>query len=166
MISEHSRRQGPRSPWKTRYFIDTEFTDFRLETRELISIAIVGEDGREFYGECSDFDRSLCTEFVREIVLPQLGKLPGRSMPSARLREELRAWLQAIPIKPKPILSYDSDCDYQLILRLLGSLLPNGWKHENVFLKIDSNRFAEYISANGGEHHALYDARANAFAFI
>ncbi|MDE1181494.1 hypothetical protein [Paraburkholderia sp.] len=43
------RRQGPRSPWKTRYFLDTEFTDFNAF--QLISVAIVGEDGREFYGE-------------------------------------------------------------------------------------------------------------------
>lgn len=38
----------PRSRWKTRFFIDTEFTDF-LDS-QLISVAIVGEDGREFYG--------------------------------------------------------------------------------------------------------------------
>jgi hypothetical protein len=37
------------SPWKTRYFVDTEFTDF-IDC-QLISVAIVGEDGREFYGE-------------------------------------------------------------------------------------------------------------------
>lgn len=166
MTRPHSLRAGPRSPWRTRYFVDTEFTDFRLETRELISIAIVGEDGREFYGECSDFDRTCCNEFVREIVLPQLGNVPGRSMPLVMLREELHEWLQAVPTKPKPVLSYDSDCDYQLILHLLDGRLPRGWKHENVFLKIDANRFAEYISVNGGEHHALFDARANAFAFI
>lgn len=166
MLLPDTPYRGPRSPWKTRYFIDTEFTDFRLETRELISIAIVSEDGREFYGERSDFDRSLCTAFVSDVVLPQLGRVPGRSMPWTKLREELLAWLRAIPIKPKPVLSYDSDCDYQLIVQLLGEPLPRGWKHENVFLKINPIRFAEYIAANGGEHHALQDARANAFAFI
>lgn len=155
----------PRSPWKTRYFIDTEFTDFSLESRQLISIAIVGEDGREFYGECMDFDRSLCTNFVNEIVLPQLGRIPGRSMPSARLREELITWLQETPLRPQPVLSYDSDRDYQLLVGLLGKSLPRGWRHQNVFLKIDPERFAQYIFAHGGEHHALQDARANAFAF-
>lgn len=55
-----------------RYFIDTEFTDF-LDC-ELISIAIVREDGRAFYGEVSDFTRSTCSAFVLEAVLPQLGK--------------------------------------------------------------------------------------------
>jgi hypothetical protein len=156
-------RSGPRSPWKTRYFIDTEFTDF--EAFQLISVGIVGEDGCEFYGERSDFDRELCSDFVRGIVLPQLGQFPGRSMPFTALRDELQAWLLAVPIKPKPVLCYDSDCDWGLVTHLLGGPLPRGWKHENVFLKIDAERFAEYIAAHGGEHHALHDARANAFAF-
>lgn len=154
----------PRSPWKTRYFIDTEFTDFK--DSQLISMAIVGEDGREFYGERSDFERPLCSDFVRDVVLPQLGQFPGRSMPLTQLRDELLAWLLAVPLKPKPVLCYDSDCDYELVTHLLGGALPRGWKHENVFLKINAERVAQYIAVHGGEHHALHDARANAFAFM
>ncbi|WP_262389528.1 3'-5' exoribonuclease [Cupriavidus campinensis] len=138
---------GQRSPWKTRYFIDTEFTDFTAS--QLISIAIVSEDGREFYGECSDFERALCSDFVRDIVLPQLGQFPGRSMPFAELRDELQAWLVAVPLKPKPVLCYDSNCDLELVTHLLDGPLPRGWKHENVFLKIDAKRFAEYITIHG-----------------
>lgn len=155
---------GPRTPWKTRYFIDTEFTD--CKDSQIISVAIVGEDGIEFYGECSYFERSLCSDFVRDVVLPQLGQFPGRSMPFTVLRDELLAWLSAVPLKPKPVLCYDSDCDYGLLSHLLGGRLPRGWRHENVFLKIDAERLAQYVAAHGGEHHALYDARANAFAFM
>jgi len=155
--------RGPRSPWKTRYFIDTEFTDFK--DSRLISVAIVGEDGREFYGECSDFDLPRCNDFVRAIVLPQLGQFPGRSMPLAQLRDELKSWLLGVPRKPKPVLCYDSGADYELLTHLLGGSLPRGWRHENVFLKIDAERLAQYVAVHGGEHHALYDARANAFAF-
>lgn len=154
----------PRSPWKTRYFIDTEFTDF-IDS-QLISVAIVGEDGREFYGERSDFSVSACSEFVRATVLPQLGGFPGRSMPLAQLRGELQAWLLAVPRKPKPVLCYDSGVDYELVTDLLGGPLPRGWRHENVFLKIDAERLAQYVAVHGGEHHALHDARANAFAFM
>ncbi|VVE54321.1 3'-5' exoribonuclease [Pandoraea anhela] len=163
---KEGRKQGrfsPRSPWKTRYFLDTEFTDF-TDSR-LISIAVVSEDGQEFYGEVSDFERSICSDFVRAIVLPQLGQFPGRSMPLSQLRDELKTWLLAVPTKPKPVLCYDSHCDYTLITNLLGGPLPRGWKHENVSLKIDAERFGHYIAAYGGEHHALHDARANAFAF-
>lgn len=161
--SANRMHRGPRSPWKTRYFIDTKFTDFK--DSQLISLAIVSENGREFYGECSDFELSACSEFVRATVLPQLGGFPGRSMPVSQLAAELQAWLLAAPLGPKPVLCHDSDCDYALVTHLLGGPLPRGWKHENVFLKIDAERFARYIAAHGGEHHALHDARANAFAF-
>jgi len=157
------RNRGPRSPWKTRYFLDTEFTDF--DTFQLISVAIVGEDGREFYGESADFERPLCSDFVREVVLPQLGQFPGRSLPVAQLRDELRAWLLSVPIKPKPVLCYDFQGDFDLVGHLLGGPLPRGWKDENVAQRIDAQRFIEYIAEHGGEHHALHDARANAFAF-
>ena len=57
-------------------FVDTEFTDFL--NCDLISIAIVAADGREFYGERSDFDQGSCSEFVRAAILPQLGQYPDR----------------------------------------------------------------------------------------
>ncbi|SFJ84850.1 protein of unknown function [Paraburkholderia megapolitana] len=37
-----------------RIFVDTEFTDF-IDC-DLISIALVADDGREFYAERNDFD--------------------------------------------------------------------------------------------------------------
>jgi hypothetical protein len=70
-----------------------------FDTFQLISVAIVGEDGREFYGECSDFDRALCSDFVREVVLPQLGQVPNRAMPFTQLRRELLDWLSGVPLK-------------------------------------------------------------------
>lgn len=67
--------------------------------------------------------------------------------------------------KPKPVLCYDSDGDYQLLTELLGGPLPRGWQHENVFLKIDPERLEQYMAQHGGGHHALHDARGNACAF-
>ena len=55
-----------------RLFVDTEFTD--LLDCELLSIGIVSEDGREFYGERSDVDLARCGDFGRVAVLPQLGQ--------------------------------------------------------------------------------------------
>src|ERR1700737_997064 len=114
----------PRSSWKTRFFCDCEFTNFDAGARQLISVAIVGEDGREFYGERSDFEPTLCTEFVREVVLPQLGRYPGRAMPFTRLRDELMGWLLAVPLKPKPVLCYDFEGDVELITDLIRGSLP------------------------------------------
>lgn len=161
--NEQDAYRRPRSPWKTRYFIDTEFTDW--QDRQLISIALVSEDGSEFYGECSDFHLPSCNPFVQATVLPQLGRFPGRSMPTSQLALELRDWLLAVPVKPKPVLCYDYGGDYELLTELLGGALPRGWQHENVFLRIDVERLAQYMKAHGGEHHALHDARGNAFAY-
>ncbi|MBN3761226.1 3'-5' exoribonuclease [Burkholderia sp. Ac-20365] len=153
----------PRSVWKTRYFVDTEFTSF--EDHQLISVAIVSEDGREFYAERTDFDLNACSDFVRAVVVPQLGQMPGRAMRLEQLRAELREWLRAVPGRPKPVLSYDYTGDLELVEALLGGGLPAGWRHENISAKLDQARLAAYVAEHGGEHHALYDARANAHAF-
>lgn len=159
-----SMTRGPRSPWKTRYFVDTEFTDF-IDC-QLISIAIVGEDGREFYGERSDFEPSACSEFVRAAVLPQLGQISGRSMPFAQLHDELRSWLLAIPAKTKRVLCFDYQGDYDLVLDLLDGAIPSSWACEHVRHRLDAERLERYFREHGGRHHALHDARANAFAFM
>ncbi|NYH17848.1 3'-5' exoribonuclease [Paraburkholderia bryophila] len=145
-----------------RYFLDTEFTAF--DACQLISVAIVSQDGNEFYGECSDFERPLCSDFVRETVLPQLGQFAGRSMPSAQLRSELQAWLEAVPVAAEPVLSFDFSGDFELVCHLLGASLPHGWKAENIETQLDTTRRAAYFDQHGGEHHALHDARANRYA--
>ncbi|SDC19781.1 protein of unknown function [Cupriavidus sp. YR651] len=146
-----------------RYFIDTEFTDFL--NCQLISLAIVGEDGREFYGECADFDRLLCSEFVRAAVLPQLGQIPGRSMPAAQLRTELQAWLLAVPARPQPILCFDYQGDIDLMFDLLDRDVPGGWMSEHIGDRLDVGKLEAYYREHGGRHHALHDARAHAYAF-
>ena len=52
-------------------FIDTEFTDFTQI--DLISIALVSEDGREFYAERTDYRHEDCNGFVR-VVVPVISK--------------------------------------------------------------------------------------------
>ncbi|CAE6697396.1 3'-5' exonuclease family protein [Paraburkholderia domus] len=153
-----------RDPWKPRYFLDTEFTDF-IDC-QLISLAIVGEDGREFYGEVTDFKFKACSEFVRAAVLPQLGQFAGRAMSFAQLRSELLAWLYRIPLKPRPVLCYDYQGDFDLLGDMIDGPLPAGWKYEHIGGQIDVNRQEAYFREHGGRHHALHDARANAFAFL
>jgi hypothetical protein len=152
-----------RSPWKVRYFLDTEFTSF--DECQLVSLAIVGEDGREFYAECSNFDRTLCSDFVNTTVLPQLGQFPGRSMPFLQIRQELGEWFSIIPTKPKPVLCVDFVGDLTLLSHVIGGELPKGWKEEIVAGRIDQQRLAGYFAEHGGRHHALHDARANALAY-
>jgi hypothetical protein len=96
---------------------------------------------------------------VRQVVLPKLGQFPGRAMPAALLANELQAWLEATPRKPKPVLCYDFEGDLRLIEQLLGGSLPKGWKLESVELKINTKRRAEYLSADGREHSAKRSVR-------
>jgi hypothetical protein len=154
-----------RSPWKAFYFLDTEFTNF-LDT-ELISLAIVGENGSEFYGEVTDFRRGACSAFVQEAVLPQPGQFPGRAMSFAQLRSQLLAWVSRIPLKPKPVLCFDFQGDVDLLDDLLWGVRGSmpGWQMENVNSWLDAERLEAYYREHGGRHHALHDARANAFAF-
>lgn len=151
-----------RLPAVSRYFLDTEFTDF-IDCR-LISLGIVGSDGSEFYGE-TDFELRACSEFVRAAVLPQLRQFPGRAMTFAQLSREVLAWLYRIPVESGPVLCYDYSGDLALLCDLIDGPLPDGWRHININSQLDYERQEAYFREHGGRHHALYDARANAFAY-
>ena len=52
-------------------FFDTEFTGLHKDTT-LISIGLIDENGRTFYGEFSDYDESKCDNWIRENVIKHL----------------------------------------------------------------------------------------------
>jgi len=151
------------SGWGNRYFIDTEFSDFQAS--ELLSIAIVGESGIEFYGERTDFSPERCSDFVRAVVIPQFGQIDGRAMVLDSLRQELREWVAAIPSTSKPLICYDHAVDLVMLQFLLDGQLPENWAFENISGRLNAASRAAYFRKNGGEHHALHDARANAYAY-
>jgi hypothetical protein len=144
-------------------FVDTEFTDFL--NCDLISIAIVAADGREFYGERSDFDQGSCSEFVRAAILPQLGQYPDRVFTREELRTALLSWLDQFAIEDEPrILCFDYGGDWELLVDLLGDV-PSGW--QACYLggeTLDHQQMEAYFKEHGGRHHALHDARANCYA--
>jgi hypothetical protein len=98
-----------------RLYLDTEFTDF--VDCDLISIALVADDGREFYGERLDYDDASCSAFVREAVLPQLGQYPGRVFTREGLRTALLAWLDQFAGEPEYVLCFDYGGDWDLLGR-------------------------------------------------
>jgi hypothetical protein len=140
----------------------TRRTDF--SRCQLISLAIVGENGHEFYGERTDFDLARCSDFVRAVVLPQLGQFAGRAMPFAQLGETLRDWFSGLQAYSGAVLRYDDETDLNLLRFLLGGPLPRGWRAEHIANRRSPVRRSAYYARHGGEHHALHDARANAFA--
>ncbi|CAG2146679.1 3'-5' exoribonuclease [Cupriavidus campinensis] len=132
-------------------FVNCEFTDF-LDC-ELISIALVADDGREFYGERSDFSQASCSAFVREAVLPQLGQYPGCVFTLEALRTALLAWLAHFADEPERVLCFDYGEDWELLVDLAGEV-PLGWQACHIgAAAIDVGRLEAYFMEHGGRHH-------------
>jgi DNA polymerase III epsilon subunit-like protein len=55
----------------TKIFLDTEFTGLHQHTT-LISIGLVSECGKQFYGELTDYDKSQLDDWLRENVIAHL----------------------------------------------------------------------------------------------
>jgi hypothetical protein len=147
----------------TRVFVDTEFTDF--VDRDLISIAFVCADGREFYGERSDYDQRACSEFVIREVLPQLGQHPHAIFTREALAKSVAQWLEAFSGDANPRLCFDYAGDWEILLELVGEV-PSFWEAERVTQHISDEVTHAYYARHGERHHALYDARANCAGFI
>lgn len=52
-------------------FFDTEFTGLHQNTT-LISIGLISEDGKEFYAEFTDYDKSQVNDWIRDNVIQNL----------------------------------------------------------------------------------------------
>lgn len=156
-------------PWKRKtslnmlLFLDTEYTGYEQAVPQLISLALVTEDGkREFYVEIADTWRAAdCTEFVKREVLPLLG---GPCRATVRARAELRAWLAESPRKVQ--VACDSAIDFNFLLSLLGSPRPTNLASTYFDLRplVDTTVYdrsvAAYHETDRRLHHALADARA------
>lgn len=143
-------------------FLDTEFTDFAKP--DLISLALVAEDGREFYAERTDYRQNECSAFVHETVLPLLGRVPGAACTSKELTDRVRAWFAAFPEPATVIFDFQTDWD------LLAGAMPgrpldsfatplylDGYAITHPFFEKAQNLVYNHAWP---PHHALADARA------
>jgi len=138
-------------------YVDCEFTDFI--NCELISIALIAEDGRELYAEIRDFDKSACSEFVRHAVLPQLGQFPEKVHAEVQLRELVMLWLADVCGESECLICVDNVIDWDLLIELLGEV-PSNCRGAVIASLIDQGVRESYFQRHGGRHHALHDARA------
>lgn len=143
-------------------FLDTEFTNYTHP--DLISIGIAAVAGSDFYAERTDYRREDCTDFVRDEIIPLLGKTPGAACMSVELASRLHEWFDALP-EPATIY-YDYETDWQLLqAAFAGDLPPNVGAHQLVDHKIfrhSAYRLGEVLvySAAWPPHYALADAQA------
>ena len=143
-------------------FLDTEFTDFVRP--DLLSLALVAEDGQEFYAERTDYPAGQCSEFVREIVLPLFGRVPGAACDSAEMALRLRTWFEALP-EPATIV-FDYHTDWHLLAGAMPGRPPEKFAEQ---LYLDGYAISHPIFEGAQNliytqawppHHALADARA------
>lgn len=152
-----------------RIFLDTEFTDFL--NCELLSLGLVTERGEEFYAELVDTDRSLCSDFARVAVLPQLDRDPAASCIEAELSLRLLSWLSTFRSAEPLMICVDHPTDWELFTYLVRDpetlLTPPWMKGQSIAAAIDPRRVEEYWEVHGRRsHHALHDARANRYAYL
>lgn len=136
-----------------RAYLDTEFTTLNQYTYKLISLALVVPQGPELYVELIDaWEEDDCSDFVLEIVLPQID-LETHGRTTGQARTELLDFLQELG--PVEIISDAPRWDWSLLVWLAGPTgLPKTVTQGEIRSDIE-------IAYPGSEplHHALEDAR-------
>lgn len=158
-------RQG--SPMIVDFVIDAEFIETEREI-DLVSLAVVADDGREFYAVSDEHDPVPANEFVRNMVLPQLEPAGHPAwMSRAAIRQNLvRLVGDAIP----RFWSWGgAPYDWLVIAHLfeVAERVPDGWR----YTAYDITQLAEQCGYQvdpldarlpqppPNAHHALADAR-------
>lgn len=147
-------------------FLDTEFTDFIKI--DLISVGLVTEDGREFYGERNDYRYEDCSDFVRTTVLPLLRRVSNARCSADHLTYRLQQWFASLA---EPVtLVFDYSSDWELLAEALqgntAQPLPANigekWllRREVISDPIFQQAWQATYDADWQQHHALADARA------
>ena len=163
----------------TRYFTDTEFIEDG-RTIDLLSIAIVAEDGRELYAESSEADMSRANDWVREHVIPHLWSQQvnrrkanewtrdggvGGLMTRRNIACEVRAFCDPGRYGRPEFWGYYADYDWVAICQLFGRMvdLPQSWPMYCRDLKQWADDLGNPTLPPQGknEHHALADAQWN-----
>lgn len=147
-----------------RFFYDTEFIEDGT-TIDLVSIGVVGEDGREFYAVSTEFDPSRAGAWVRANVLPKLPSPADTAWRSrARMRADLLEFLTA-PDGDVELWAWIAAYDHVALCQLWGSMpdLPRALPRFTRELRQrweDSGR-PPLPTPTADAHDALADARLN-----
>ena len=133
-------------------FFDTEFIEDGV-TIDLLSIGIVSEDGREYYAEPEEADRTRACEWVKDNVLPHLC---GPIKPRKVIAEEIVAFVGENP----EFWAYYADYDWVALCQLFGRMidLPPTWPKFCLDLKQSAGP-QKLPKQKTTEHDALNDAR-------
>lgn len=149
-----------------KYWLDTEFIE-RPPTIDLISIALVAEDGREFYAESSEVDWSKASLWTQQNVRPQL---EGGGMPLEAIGYAVRRFTEH---DEQPVFwGYFPAYDWVVFSWLFGGMTELPFHFPQLCLDVKQWALElgdpELPHQSGGKHNALADARwtKQAWAFL
>ena len=159
----------------TNLFLDCEWAD--PDAKQLVSLALVSEDGRHvFYAERDPLPENP-TQFVREIVYPLLER--GRALNDGLFTTRLRAFLASIE---GPVILFDAQEDINLLRQaLVGfNLTPDARANygplptmaaqpignNGLFHMLVEDWFDSHSDARATRHHARVDANALRMAWL
>jgi hypothetical protein len=144
-------------------FLDCEFTQLNQSTN-LISLALVSEDGDEFYVELTDtYQVEDCSEFVIEHVLPQLD-LPSHGATLVDAQVALKTFLSRFDGRLE-VCSDAPEWDWDFVCQL--AYVDRGWPSNvtnqatnliRLFRDLEADDIGDTIIPEL-PHQALLDAR-------
>lgn len=146
-------------------FFDTEFTSLGSDPR-LLSVGLVSEDGQKLYLELTDgWTDANCSPWVRQHVLPMLGK--GEQLTRREAGRRIGDWLATFTVQPTVL--GDTDWDTTLLTHLLEEGRLTGTNCKIELLAFQSREQAKAFEVakqhyfelqEATPHHALTDAYA------
>jgi len=149
---------------RTRYFLDTEFIEDG-KTIDLVSLALVCDDGRELYCCNRDAKLELASDWVKQNVIPSL---PPEDSPLWLSHKEIAQRVVAfVAPEPKPqFWAYYADYDWVALCQLFGTMmqLPEHFPKYCMDLKqlsVMRGNPPNIPNLTGNQHNALFDARWN-----
>ena len=142
-------------------YLDCEFTQLSAAAK-LISLALVAEDGREFYAELLDTWREEdCSEFVVEVVLPQLWG-GSYALPVIDARAAVLKFLAAFD-EMLEVVTDAPAYDWELFCEL--AYADGHWPHNVRNYPTDATTLVACNDGTPLPHNALLDARIIAGMF-
>jgi hypothetical protein len=161
-----------------RYYLDTEFDE---RSAELISIGVVAQDGREFYGVNTSYDQTRMSDWLRQNVAPLLYSVEPKvssglwsriiELPSWDLGVSLADFV-GMDLEPE-FWGYKCAWDIVLVHRLFGGYNTIGENQYPVPLvcndlvqlgrSVGVPHIKDKVEPFQPAHNALVDARWNKF---
>lgn len=155
-------------------FLDTEFYEDG-RTIDLISIALVAEDGREYYACNKEFDLKRMTQegngWLWKHVMPHIPPFKSDKLwrTRAQIRQDVHNFCSQLDYGKPEFWAYYADYDWIVFCQLFGRMgnLPKSFPMYCNDLKQYINLFETYTLPKSPDnaHDALADARWNKAAY-